>query len=319
MDRAFRLRPLFPVWMLLSLLASGPLRAAEGRWEPVGPSGADISALAVAPSASRILYAGTRAGKVYRSADAGVTWRDVSGDFPPGPHVEDLEVDPRNPARAWAVVCDPEYYHKPAVGGLFRTVDAGRTWELVEGLDECQVLDLAIDPRNPARMLAATVHGLYQSTDGGTTWRAQGGRFRLGHVMVLEFDPKTPGVVYGIDYYEGFVRSTNGGATWTVRNAGLPDPRPQLNGLAVSTGGPKTLILHAYDHNTPLFRSLDGGLTWSPAANGLGRRPVNDVAAGAAPPRFYAATDDGIWVSANRGASWQAPDEPEGRALGRGL
>jgi photosystem II stability/assembly factor-like uncharacterized protein len=270
-----------------------------------------MSALTVAPSNSRVLYAGTRNGKVYRSANAGASWRDVTGDFPLGRPVDDLEVDPRNPARAYAIVCDPEYYDKPAVGGLFRTVDAGQSWELLDSLDQCQVNDVAIDPRNPAKIVAGTVFGLYQSSNGGTSWRAHAGSPRWSNVTTVRFDPSAPGTLYAIDSEAGFVRSTNGGAAWTVRSSGLPEPRPPLTGLTVSTSGPRTLFLHILGlQDAPLYRSLNGGLTWSPAARGLGGRTVNDMAAGASPPRFYAATFDGLFISTNQGRSWQAAATP---------
>ncbi len=299
------------VLAFLLLAAAAPGHSQEGRWELLGPFGTEMSALTVAPSNSRVLYAGTRDGKVYRSANAGASWRDVTGDFPPGRPVDDLEVDPRNPAKAYAVVCDPEYYDKPAVGGLFRTVNAGQSWELLDSLDQCQVNDVAINPRNPAKIVAGTVFGLYQSTNGGTSWRAHAGNPRWSNVTTVRFDPLTPGTVYAIDSEAGFVRSTNGGAAWTVRNSGLPDQRPPLIGLTVSTGGPRTLFLQTLSlHDAPLYRSLDGGLSWSPAARGLGGRMVNDMAAGASPSRIYAATQDGLFISVNQGRNWQAAATP---------
>ena len=290
--------------------AAAPGHSQEGRWELLGPFGTEMSALTVAPSNSRVLYAGTRDGKVYRSANAGASWRDVTGDFPAGRPVDDLEVDPRNPAKAYAVVCDPEYHDKPAVGGLFRTVDAGQSWELLDSLGQCQVNDVAIDPRNPAKIVAGTVFGLYQSTNGGTSWRAHAGNPRWSDVTTVSFDPLRPGTIYAIDSEAGFVRSTNGGAAWTVRNSGLPDPRPPLTGLTVSTGEPKTLFLQILSlHDAPLYRSLDG-VTWSPAARGLGGRTVDGMAAGVSPSRVYAATRDGLFISANQGRSWQAAATP---------
>lgn len=306
-------RPLLCTAVLASLFwaAAVPGHSQEGRWDLVGPFGTEMTALTVAPSNSRVLYAGSRDGKVYRSGDAGVSWRDVTGDFPAYRPVDDLEVDPRNPSKVYAIVCDPEYYDKPAVGGLFRTVDAGRSWELVDSLDQCQVNDVAIDPRNPAKIVAGTVFGLYRSTNGGTSWRAHAGNPRWSDVKTVRFDPLRPDTIYAIDSEAGFVRSTNGGAAWTVRNAGLPDPRPVLTGLTVSTGEPKTLFLQTLSvHGAPLYRSLDGGLTWSPAARGLGGRAVNDIAAGASPPRVYAATYDGLFISTDQGRNWQAAATP---------
>ncbi|HBL28776.1 MAG TPA: hypothetical protein DD490_18230, partial [Acidobacteria bacterium] len=291
--------------------AVAPAHSQEGRWELLGPFGAEMSALTVAPGNARVLYAGTRDGKVFRSVDAGAGWREVTGDFPAGRPVDDLEVDPRNPAKAYAVVCDPEYHDKPAVGGLFRTVDAGRTWELLTGLDTCQVNDVAIDPRNPARLVAGTVLGIYQSTDGGTSWRAQAGTVRWSNVTEVRFHPGKPGTLYAVDDEAGFLRSTNDGATWSARNSGLPEPLPPLTGLTMAPGPPAALFLQILSlHDAPLYRSLDGGLTWSPAAKGLGGRTIFGLAAGVSPSRVYAATEDGLFISSNQGRRWQAAATP---------
>lgn len=112
-----------------------------------------MSALTVAPSNPRVLYAGTRDGKVYRSTDAGVSWRDVTGGFPLGRPVEDLEVDPRNPAKAYAAVCDPEDFR--------RTPNATATWRRLATLGgECVTLNrLVIDPQTPAHGSAHGVRG----------------------------------------------------------------------------------------------------------------------------------------------------------------
>src|SRR5688572_2458243 len=103
-----RFRPLACA-MALTLLVltsglAGPAQAAEGRWESVGPFGGHISALAVAPSDRRILYAGTAEGLLFRSADAGTSWTSVTGDFPDA-GVSDLVVDPGDPSTAYAAVC----------------------------------------------------------------------------------------------------------------------------------------------------------------------------------------------------------------------
>lgn len=307
-------RPLFPAAASVALLLAsvGPALSLDGRWESLGPYGAEITALAAAPSNARVLYAGTNLGKIYRSGNAGASWTEVTGDFPLNLPVDDLEIDPRNPAKAYAVVCSPEYYDRPAVGGLFKTVNGGQSWDFVESLGQCQVNDVAIDPRNPQKILAATVFGLYQSTNGGTTWRQQGGNPRLDNVTNLTFDPLTPGVVYAIDYELGFLRSTNGGSTWTVRNTGLPPAGyRQFTGLTVSAGGPKTLFLHLLGFNfPPVYRSLDGGLTWAPASRGLPRGYIYDMVAAPAPQRFYAANQNGLFVSANQGKTWQAMNTP---------
>lgn len=320
-----RFRPLvcaaaLTILTLTSGLA-GPAQAAEGRWESVGPFGGHISALAVAPSDRRIVYAGTAEGLIFRSAEAGTSWTSVTGDFPDA-GVSDLVVDPGDPSTAYAAVClvivELVTYKQ---GGVFKTTDGGQTWELVtEQGSECHIYDLAIDPRQPSRILAATTSGLRRSDDGGASWRTSPGLAGKDAVTGVGFGA-APGTLFAVHYKHGVLKSVDDGASWTPKNTGLPAERWRIFGLATapvpSGAGPETLYVGAVEAAAPVFRSLDGGETWSPAAAGLGRRRVYDLAVDPTVRGVYAATDDGVFRSVDGGQSWIAPPPGRGRRPSR--
>lgn len=292
--------------VLTALLA----RPAEARWESIGPYGGSVTALAVASSNRRTLYAGTIDGLIFRSGDAGATWTNVSGPFP-AVSVTDIEVDPSNPATAYAVVCYVSVEFSYREGGVFKTLDGGRTWDLVNHGDiECDILDLAIDPRNPSHIFAATSVGLFQSDDGAASWRLSSGLAGERGAGSVVFDPATPGTLYALQFDAGFIKSVDGGATWVARNAGLPEQRWRLVEIAASPGA---LLVGAFEASAPLFRSTDGGESWSPTGTALGALRVHDLAFAPAGSTAYVSTDGGVFRSADRGLTWTAPAAGEAK------
>lgn len=316
MQLLLRFRPLLCAATLLSWLVTsglaGPAQAAENRWESIGPFGGNISALAVAPSHRRTLYAGTSEGLIFRSTNAGATWTSTATTLTPTP-VADIEVDPRDPATAYAAVCAVLIEFGVKEGGIFKTTDAGRNWSLSETLPECEVFELAIDPRT-SRLYAASAAGLLYSDDGAESWHSSPGLAGEGSVTAVVVDPGTAGTLYALHFQHGFLKSVDGGTTWVARNAGLPADRWRLFRLAASSGAPRTLYVGAFEAAAPVFRSTDGGESWSPAGSGLGGRRVHDLAVVRASGVAFAATDDGVFRSADRGLTWTPPVTSTGPA-----
>ena len=315
-----RLAPL-AVLLLASVPAAAQGPPAPERWSPLGPTGGTISALAVAPSNRRTLYAGTESGGFFRSEDGGARWTDAGSGLP-GVAVTDIEVDPRAPATLYATSCEFQIEPPFSAGGILKSRDGGRTWTEIEFFfpAECQSTDLALDPRAPDTVFAATPNGLYQSADGGTTWVANPG---ISHeisqhaVPAVTFDPFTPGTLYILQSQVGLRKSTDGGASWTTLNAGLPPP-DHLAGLEIDPRARGTLYVRTVDvpgaPDPPLdptvasvYRSDDGGATWAPAAEGLGGRRVRDLAAGRGARALYAAAADGVFRSQDCGRQWTGP------------
>ncbi len=174
---------------------------------------------------------------VYRSDDGGRTWTNVG--LKNSEHIGRIVVDPRNSDVVYVAAQGP-LYTAGGDRGLYKTTDGGKTWKKILGNgDWAGVADVALDPRNPDLLIAATwqrnrrqwgylaggpASALWRSTDGGETWKqitaglpSGDGVGRYG----LAVAPRDPDVVYAIVEAQpggGFYRSTDDGASWTKMN-----------------------------------------------------------------------------------------------------
>jgi hypothetical protein len=152
---------------------------APPTWERIRPPGTDgISAIAVAPGDSNVVWVGQNDGIVSRSTDALAavpTWQPIDDNF---------IVDPLPDRYVTRIVFDPSSASTVYVtlggftdGNLLRSLDAGRTWEDrsgdgATGLPLAPVRGLAVHPCNGSFLYAATEVGVFSSDDGGATWAA---------------------------------------------------------------------------------------------------------------------------------------------------
>ena len=192
-------------------------------------------------------------------------------------------------------------------GGVYRSLDGGSTWTLASGGIDVreQINALAVDPRLPGRVWAATDSVIYRSTDGGAHWVS----VRDGGALVLAVDPAVPGTVYASLGDITFQRSLDAGATWTTL-AGSP---AGIEALAIDPAHPQTLYAGT---SSGFFVSRNRGASWQPSDRGLPASPfVLSVAVDPRSPRtIYLATsgvgaDQIVFRSDNGGVSWTAVDQ----------
>jgi len=209
---------------------------------------------------------------------------------------------------------DPDIcYIAAASGGVWKTVDGGETWNPIT--DELANLNhgaIAIDPGNPETIYVGTGEyttgsngdGLFRSTDGGVNWQ------RIAEVSEvaarfsgIAVDPTDPDIIH-VTTNLGYVRSTDGGATWTLKKQG------SASALAVNPLIPSTLYIGR--HNDGVYRSTDGGDTWFRLSNGLPGAGVNRILLGISashPNVLYTAMSygsgvEGTYKSTDGGDSW---------------
>ncbi len=246
-----------------------------------------IGALTVAPSDRNVLWVGTGEGDprnstsygdgVYRSTNGGATWTHLGLDHTE--RIKRIVVDPRDPDVAW--VCALGHAWGPnEERGVFRTRDAGRSWDKVLYVDEdtgCSDLDL--DLSNP-RVLYAGMWtfrrrpwrfddggketAAYRSMDGGDTWKkldvTDAPMARIG-IQVAQSQPGTVYLISEIPDMKGELwRSDDHGDTWRVVNT---DPninfRPfYYSDLRVDPANPEVV----YTLSGGLSKSTDGGRTF---------------------------------------------------------
>jgi photosystem II stability/assembly factor-like uncharacterized protein len=287
--RLLAVDPNAPATLYASLSYSGGLlRSSDDgvSWRPAGLHHTVLS-LALTPSS---LYAGTSEGGVYRSDDRGLTWRAASEGLT-GFSVSELAVDPTTPTTLYASTDN----------GVHKSDDGGLTWRAV-GLSGQRVRTLAVIPTTPTTLYAGVSYGdepgVYKSVDGGETWLAAG--LPGQRILTLAVDPTTPTTLYAGVREGGVQRSDDGGATW--RAVGLPGRT--VRALAIHPVEPATLYAGTDDRGeNALFRSADGGATWSESVRTTGIIAV--VIDPNAPETVYAANENGeILRSTDGGATW---------------
>ncbi len=322
--------------------ASGGLwKTVDGgvNWTPIfdDQEASSVSALAMAPSESNVIWAGTgetfvirpahaMGDGIYRSTDAGRTWRHM-GLAATG-RIGRIRIDPRDSNVVFACALGHAYGPQPE-RGVYRTRDGGDTWELVLHVSEdAGCIDLAMDPTNP-RILFASFwdvqidtwgldsggpdSGVWRSTDGGDTWerldhRGSGlpedSEQHIGKVAV-EVAPSDPGRIYVLteEASPGFYRSDDYGDTWrlVLRNHTINERAPYYTRFGVDPRDPDRI----YFTNVRFSMSIDGGrsLVENPPRGGGDTHdvwidPTN-------PERVMVADDGGITISLNHGATFQ--------------
>lgn len=219
------------------------------------------------PDAGDTLLAGTRPAGIYRSTDAGRTWRSTKAELArecPGirfNRVTTLRADPIDRGRLWAGV---------EIDGVWTSRDGGDTWRKVgSGLSSADIHGLAIVPTGDGRrkLLATTNNDLNISLDDGETWQPQhvGARFGHDYCRGLAQRPDRPEVLFlgNGDGPPGTVgaawRSLDAGQTW--QRLRLPvTPNSTIWDFAFDRSRPDDV--YTYSVSGEVYHSADGGEQW---------------------------------------------------------
>jgi photosystem II stability/assembly factor-like uncharacterized protein len=271
-----------------------------------------VRAVAVDPTDSNILYAGTPKGSVFKSVNGGETWQEAYKGQQPGP-VFSVAVSPRNPSVVVAA---------SGGDGILISRDRGATWKPASAPTDAQ--SVAVSASDPNVLYAAFAkEGVYRSTDGGQNWTACGtGIDAQAKPIELAINPQNPQDVYCIATagWAGRVYSSqDGGQTWTENHRMRPDYQanptlpgdPQAKGggtldlskptnLAISPTDPSRLFIAA--NWRPAF-SEDGGRSWSERVKGADISVVYDIRF-SGPRTYVSVMDEGVLKSEDQGATW---------------
>jgi photosystem II stability/assembly factor-like uncharacterized protein len=236
------------------------------------------------------------------------------------------------------------YYFGTPGGGMWKTVDGGRTWKPI--FDEAHVPSigaLALAPSNPNIIYAGTGDqlegdGVFKSTDAGATWKNIGLR-DVHHISSLMVDPRNPDVVLVGTYdfvstgeMRGVFRTSDGGRTWN--RVLFKDPSTGIADMAAAPDDARIVYAASYSpqfdpstrrttrSESHVWRSTDEGSTWSQVAEaGLPDNPRGRIGVAVAPgtngQRVYAIMNQGFFRSDDGGATWQQSTK-DPRVLGSG-
>ena len=272
-------------------------RYRDLEWRMIGPMrGGRTRALAGVPGQPHVFYIGAVNGGVWKTDDAGRTWRPIF-DGQPTQSIGAIAVAPSSPDTLY--VGSGEGLLRPdlSVGnGMYRSTDGGRTWSHL-GLDDAQqIAQLAVDPHDARRVFAAVLghpygpseaRGIYRSLDGGATWQRVLYRDADTGGSAVVIDPGNPATVYAglwqarLGPWEdknefngaggGLFKSTDGGTTWRRLSNGLPANLSQIN-LGVAPSRPQRIYATVAtaepgDYSSAaglgFFRSDDAGESWT--------------------------------------------------------
>src|SRR5215472_14526400 len=300
------------------------------QWRDVGPlRGGRTYAVAGHASQPDTFYFGSAGGGVWKTENSGHTWYPISDQGIPIGSIGAIAVAPSNANIIYVGTGEPDIRSQHSYGiGMFKSIDAGKTWSHI-GLEATrQIGRVVVDPANANRVYAAALgnvygpnpdRGVYRSADGGTTWKKV--LFKTSDpnnvgAIELAIDPKNPRVIYASlwgtrrppwSVYApsnlpggGLYKSTDGGDTWKQLTGGLPtDNFVGKIGMAVAPSNPNRVWAVVDDTGAAIARGIGGG-------GGGGRGADTNQRAGG-----------GVYISDDAGATWRLVNS-ETRLWGRG-
>src|SRR5581483_4767021 len=266
------------------------------KWRCIGPhrGGRTVGAQGV-PGQPNVFYIGVNNGGVWRTDDYGRTWQPIFDDQPTG-SIGALAVAPSNPAIIY--VGSGEGLQRPdlSVGdGMYKSTDAGRTWQHLGLRDGQQIGAIIVDPKDANRLFVAVLghpyganpeRGVYRSINGGQSFEKVLYKDENTGAIALAFDPMNAQTVYA-DLWSarqgpwengqwqgpmsGLYKSTDGGATWRQLTKGLPTFEQGLGriGFGIAPSNPN-IIYATVDANQQMggiYRSDDAGESWRKVSN----------------------------------------------------
>src|SRR5256885_5616831 len=178
------------------------------KWRTVGPANFQgrLSDVVGIPGPSKTLFVAAAGGGIWKSTNNGVTWRPVFDDksiIAMGM----LAIAPADTTGVWAGTGEPNSRNTIEPGaGMYKSTDGGMTWKFM-GLEKTQHIGrIAIDPRNANHVFVAalgaawkadTSRGLYETTDGGTTWRKiKAGANDRTRFIDIKINQRNPHIIY---------------------------------------------------------------------------------------------------------------------------
>lgn len=322
--------------------SGGVWKSVDGgvSWKPVFDDQpiASIGAIAVAPSDPNVVYVGTgeanirgnvQAGNgIYKSVDAGKTWRHV---WTQEGQIGTVVIHPGNPDVAFAAVLGHAFGPNPE-RGVYRTRDGGKSWQLVLRKDaDTGASDVTLDPSNPNIVFAGLWQarrrpwdmvsggpgsGLFVSRDGGDTWTAledkglpPGPWGKVGVAVARSDGRRVYALIEAGD--GGLFRSDDGGGTWERVSAhhALRQRAWYYTTLTIDPQNPNVV----WFPQVSMLKTIDGGRTIT-AIKGLHHADHHDLWIDPSNPRrMIGANDGGVDVTSNGGDTWHAAPLPIGQ------
>jgi photosystem II stability/assembly factor-like uncharacterized protein len=258
------------------------------QWRQVGPfRGGRALAVEGVPGEPGTYYFGAVAGGVWKTTDGGSNWAPLF-DKEAISSIGAIAVAPSDHNVVYVGTGEAAVRGNISYGtGVYKSVDAGKTWKNVGLKDTRHIGALLVHPKNADIVLVAALghafgpnqeRGIFRTTDGGQTWTKVLGKDQDTGGIEVVFDPHNPNVVFASLWQarrqpwffssggpgSGLYRSEDGGATWKrLEGNGLPEGILGRIGVSVSGGDSNRIYAMIEAKEGGLFRSEDGGVKWT--------------------------------------------------------
>ncbi|MGC2661738.1 MAG: YCF48-related protein [Bryobacteraceae bacterium] len=281
------------------LAANNPTpNATKTDWHITGPYGGSATAIAVDPSRPTTLLAGARNSLLYKSQDAGATWRV-------------LPLPPRSLGEVSSILIDPADSRHYVVGvistfraGIFESADGGETWAENKDVNNVGVRALAVSTSDPKIFAAGTLSGVMLSKDSGKTWSriSDPNNLEMEGITAIAIDPKDPDIIYAGTPHLPW-KTVDGGKTWSSIHSGMIDDSDVFS-IYVDPNSPEDVFASAC---SGIYSTLNRGQMWHKLMGipNTSRRTHVVRQDPLAPDVLYAGTTLGLFKSVNRGSTWR--------------
>ena len=304
-----RLIPVLATALTIPLLGTSPASAQaradvpelyrELTFRAIGPAvtGGRIHDVEALPDDPSTIYVATASGGLWKTTNKGTTWRPLFDDLPTSTF-GDLAIAPSDPSVLWVGTGEQNNRQSTSWGsGVYRSLDAGDTWTHLGLAETRHIGRVVVHPRNPDIAWVAAQgnlwkptpdRGIYRTRDGGASWERVLYVDTLTGGTDLAMDACDPEVLYAATYQRlrkvwgfngggpgsGVWRSTDGGDSWTRLTNGIPAGPKGRIGLATAAsacGVVQAIIEHADTAGQGVYRSEDGGDSWTRMSGRNGR------------------------------------------------
>lgn len=265
--------------------ALSPEIVAAFKFRGIGPSrqSGRFVDVAVPPQEPTTIYMATGSGGLWKSVNHGISWTSIF-DSPTAFAIGDLAVAPSNPNVIYLGTGEHTSSRSTYAGdGVYKSIDAGKTWVNVGLKDSHHIGRIVVHPRNPDIVYVAALghlytenleRGVFKSVDGGKTWTksldVKDGDKAIGASDVV-IDPRNPDTLYAATYDKerkvwtfnlagpasGIYKTTNAGKTWTKLTTGLPTGMIGRIGLDIYPKNPNILYANIENGNKPGMSDAD--------------------------------------------------------------
>lgn len=257
------------------------------KWRNIGPTrgGRSVAVAGVAGN-PLVYYMGATGGGIWKTEDGGLTWSPIADSYLKTGSVGAITVAPSDPNVIYAGMGETCVRGNFSHGdGVYRSVDAGRTWTHLGLAETQQIGRIRVHPANPDLVYVAAlghVHGpnpergVFRSKDGGQNWEKVLFVDEKTGAVDLAMDPTNPRILYAAFWQvirtpwglysggegSGLYKSTDGGDHWQKLERGLPPGPLGKIGVTVSPVRPQRLWASVEAREGGIFRSDDWGESW---------------------------------------------------------